>query len=62
MTNVVTVEEKIQILLKKKQYDFDDLVTLLEVLRSEKGCPWDREQTHKSIRKDILCQRRNFNF
>jgi MazG family protein len=27
---------------------------LVEVLRSEKGCPWDREQTHKSIRKDFI--------
>ena len=27
---------------------------LVEVLRSEKGCPWDREQTHKSIRKDLI--------
>ena len=27
---------------------------LIEVLRSEKGCPWDREQTHKSIRKEFI--------
>lgn len=50
----MTVEEKIQLLVEKERYDFDDLVILMEVLRSEKGCPWDREQDHKSIRKDFI--------
>ena len=50
----MTVEEKIKALLKKDRYDFEDLVTILEVLRSEQGCPWDREQDHKSIRKDMI--------
>ena len=50
----MTVDEKIQFLLDKEKYVFDDLVILIEVLRSEKGCPWDREQTHKSIRNDII--------
>ena len=50
----MTVEEKISALLSKDSYGFDDLVMLVEVLRSEKGCPWDREQTHKSIRKDLI--------
>ena len=50
----LTVDEKIQMLLGKKQYDFEDLIVLLEVLRSEKGCPWDREQDHHSIRKDLI--------
>ena len=50
----MTVDEKIELLLNKKSYVFDDLVMLVEVLRSEKGCPWDREQTHKSIRNDII--------
>lgn len=51
---MVTVEEKIGILLEKERYDFEDLILLLEVLRSEKGCPWDREQNHKSIRRDLI--------
>ncbi len=50
----MTVEEKIKLLLEKDRYDFEDLVTILEVLRSERGCPWDREQDHKSIRKDFI--------
>ena len=49
-----TTEEKIAYLLEKGNYDFEDLILLLEVLRSEKGCPWDREQTHHSIRKDLI--------
>ncbi len=39
---------------KKEKYNFDDLCLLADLLRREGGCPWDREQTHKSIRKDII--------
>ncbi len=39
---------------KKGKYDFSDLCLLAQLLRAEGGCPWDREQTHKSIRKDII--------
>ncbi len=39
---------------KTEKYDFNDLCLLAELLRAEGGCPWDREQTHKSIRKDII--------
>lgn len=54
MKKIMTVDEKKEYLLSKKGYTFEDLVILVEVLRSEKGCPWDREQTHKSIRKDFI--------
>ncbi len=50
----MTAQEKIKLLLEKKEYDFDDLVTVVEVLRSDVGCPWDREQDHKSIRKEFI--------
>ena len=50
----MTTEEKIKALLEKKNYVFDDLVTVVEILRSDIGCPWDREQDHKSIRKDFI--------
>ena len=50
----MTVQEKISFLMSKESYDFDDLVLLVEVLRSENGCPWDREQDHQSIRKDLI--------
>ena len=50
----MTVKEKIDYLVSKKNYDFEDLVILVEVLRSENGCPWDREQNHHSIRKGLI--------
>ena len=48
-------DEKVRYLLEKKtSYTFDDLVTVVELLRSEGGCPWDMEQDHKSIRNDFI--------
>ncbi|MBR2069659.1 MAG: nucleoside triphosphate pyrophosphohydrolase [Candidatus Gastranaerophilales bacterium] len=32
----------------------DELVNTVKILRSPEGCPWDREQTHKTIRKNML--------
>ena len=37
-------------LSKKERFDFDDLCAIVRVLRGEGGCPWDRAQTHASIR------------
>ena len=48
------VQNKITALLAKDRYTFDDLVDVVVVLRSEQGCPWDREQDHKSIRNDFI--------
>jgi tetrapyrrole methylase family protein/MazG family protein len=47
-------KEVIKELLSKNNYNFDDLCNLVSVLRSEEGCPWDREQTNKSIRNCII--------
>ncbi|MFB9324356.1 nucleoside triphosphate pyrophosphohydrolase [Paenibacillus aurantiacus] len=33
---------------------FDRLHEIVAVLRSPEGCPWDREQTHQSIRKNFI--------
>ncbi len=38
----------------KSEYDFNDLVKIVKVLRAPDGCPWDREQTHKSIRSNFI--------
>ena len=46
--------EKIASLNAKKRYNFDDLCMIMELLRSEGGCPWDMEQTHESIRRDFI--------
>ncbi|MGI6403899.1 MAG: nucleoside triphosphate pyrophosphohydrolase [Oscillospiraceae bacterium] len=29
-------------------------MSIMELLRSEKGCPWDREQTHHTIRSNFI--------
>ena len=31
-------------------HTFDDLVHIIDELRSEHGCPWDKEQTHESLK------------
>ena len=33
---------------------FSYLKEIVAILRSPAGCPWDREQTHRSIRKNLL--------
>lgn len=38
----------------KQRYNIDDLINIVSILRSENGCPWDKIQTHKSIRKDFI--------
>ncbi len=34
--------------------DFDALVAVINRLRAPGGCPWDREQTHLSVRDSLL--------
>ncbi len=45
-----TVEE----LAKKERYDIECLKDIMAILRSENGCPWDKEQSHRSIRNDFI--------
>lgn len=33
---------------------FDRLVRIMETLRSEKGCPWDRVQTHDTLKRYLI--------
>jgi len=47
-------QKKVDYLLNCERYGFDELVLVMELLRGEGGCPWDIEQTHKSIRKDFI--------
>ena len=39
---------------QKNRYNIDDLLDIMRLLRSEGGCPWDREQTHESIKSDFI--------
>lgn len=36
----------------RDEFSFEDLVNIMNILRED--CPWDREQTHKSIRQNLL--------
>lgn len=38
----------------KEKYNFNDLLDVMARLRGENGCPWDREQTHESLRIYLL--------
>ncbi|MDO5150228.1 MAG: nucleoside triphosphate pyrophosphohydrolase [Oscillospiraceae bacterium] len=38
----------------KDNYDINDLITIVSILRSENGCPWDKVQTHSSIKADFI--------
>ena len=39
---------------RKPRYDYNDLLEIVRLLRSTEGCPWDRVQTHQSIRRGLL--------
>lgn len=39
---------------EKSRYGFDDLIEIVRILRAPGGCPWDREQTHQSIRANFI--------
>ena len=38
----------------KDRYDINDLLKIMEILRSPEGCPWDAEQNHESIRNNLI--------
>ena len=40
--------------INKKVFDFNDILGIMLLLRSEDGCPWDIEQTHESIRSSLI--------
>ena len=37
-----------------KTETMDDLLSIMRRLRAPDGCPWDREQTHKSLKKSLM--------
>lgn len=37
-----------------KTYSYEDLQEIVKALRSENGCPWDRVQTHDSLRPCMM--------
>ena len=39
---------------RKEFYNADDLVAIIALLRGPDGCPWDKEQTHTSVRRNFI--------
>ncbi len=40
--------------MNTKKYTTQDLLEIIRTLRSENGCPWDKVQTHDSIKKSLI--------
>ena len=38
----------------EKKYTFEEFLEIIKMLRSENGCPWDREQTHGSLKPCVM--------
>lgn len=34
--------------------DFNDFLEIMDTLRGEDGCPWDKEQTHESLKRYLI--------
>ena len=41
-------------LTQKKSFEVADIKAILRILRGENGCPWDKVQTHESLRANVL--------
>jgi tetrapyrrole methylase family protein/MazG family protein len=39
---------------KKERYEYNDLLKIMSMLRAPNGCPWDREQDHKSLKRYLI--------
>ena len=51
---MTTPKETLERLRNQPHYGIRELLEIMQVLRSENGCPWDKEQSHASIRQDLL--------
>ncbi|WZL80814.1 nucleoside triphosphate pyrophosphohydrolase [Vallitaleaceae bacterium 9-2] len=40
--------------MENERYTFEQLLAIMERLRSKDGCPWDKEQTHQSLKSDTI--------
>ena len=53
--NVTCLKVKSMVDFENKiRYDVYDLKKIINILREPGGCPWDSEQTHQSIRRNLL--------
>lgn len=37
-----------------KKYTYEDFLNIVATLRGENGCPWDKEQTHESLKPCVM--------
>lgn len=47
-------ESGAQSFILKDHYSIDELLAIMRFLRGEHGCPWDRVQTHESLRQNLI--------
>jgi len=47
-------DDRIQEMESMKKYTYKDLLDIMAKLRSPGGCPWDREQDHKSLKRYLI--------
>ena len=40
--------------IRMSDYNFEEFIKIIRKLRSRDGCPWDREQTHESLKPCLL--------
>lgn len=40
--------------IHRERFGFSDLVRVMQTLRGPEGCPWDRAQTHQSLRQHLI--------
>lgn len=50
-TSIIITPVKLE---QKKRYTFADLLTVMDKLRGRNGCPWDKEQTHESLKRYLV--------
>ncbi len=49
LTSVVIIPQA-----DRRRYQLAQLMDIVKLLRSENGCPWDRQQTHQSLKDNLL--------
>ena len=43
-----------KVFVEGKSHDINELLEIVEVLRSPNGCEWDRAQTHQTLKKCLV--------
>ncbi len=49
LTSVVVIPQR-----RQMRHQLAELMNIIKMLRSENGCPWDREQDHQSLKPSVL--------